>query len=421
MVATVAPMRMGPTPWPAKMASRGPDGSGQERFVAGLWLLDGAAEGAGCGAGCGASLRLQAANPKQSPTRTKRPVLCIGEAPCSTRPSGLVTGERRHPPSAMLMTAPPSLRFMFVTGKGGVGKTVLTAALARHLSSQNRRVLLAVTGGEQRFEALLGTGRIGETIREIAPNLFAVRLHPDVAVREYGAMVLKSQKLTNALFDNKYVQGFFHGALGLKEWALLGKAWFHATETLPSGAPRFDSVLFDAPATGHGLDMLRVPKVIVDVAPPGVLRHDAERAWNFFRDPAQSGVIVVTLPEEMPTNETFELVQALREELNLPIAALAVNALVEPLFDANSRALFEALEGPLDERDPAQSALAAARRRASKERVQSESLARLGTLGLPELRLPWIAGGVESPAALSKLLRAFETAPADPAPTAERK
>jgi anion-transporting ArsA/GET3 family ATPase len=319
------------------------------------------------------------------------------------------------------MTALPSLRFLFVTGKGGVGKTVLTAALARWLSTQNKRVLLAITGGEQRFQALLGGRRIDETIREIAPGVSAVLLRSEVAVREYGAMVLKSQKLSNALFDNKYVQGFFNGAPGLKEWALLGKAWFHATETLPSGAPRFDTVLFDAPATGHGLEMLRVPKVIVDVSPPGVLRNDAERAWTFFRDPAQSGVIVVTLPEEMPTNETFELVQALRAELRLPIAALAVNGLVEPIFAASARASLEAISGEaLDEADPAESVIASARRRALRERVQSESLTRLGELGLREIRLPLIAGGVESPAALSALIGAFETAPADLAPRARR-
>jgi anion-transporting ArsA/GET3 family ATPase len=319
------------------------------------------------------------------------------------------------------MTAPPSLRFLFLTGKGGVGKTVLTAALGRYLAAQNRRVLLAVTGGGQRVEAQLGGTRIDETIREIAPGISGVRLRSDVAVREYGRMVLKSQKLTNALFDNKYVQGFFNGAPGLKEWALLGKAWFHATETLPSGAPRFDTVLFDAPATGHGLDMLRVPKVIVDVAPPGVLRNDAERAWTFFRDPTKSGVIVVTLPEEMPTNETFELVQALRTELRLPIAALAINGLIEPIFDASGRAKLEAIPSTsLDEVEPAESVLASARRRALKERVQSESLERLHTLGLPEIKLPWIAGGVESPAALATLVEALATAPADPARTERR-
>ncbi len=91
------------------------------------------------------------------------------------------------------MTAPPSLRFMFVTGKGGVGKTVLTAALARYLSSQNKRVLLTITGGEQRFEALLGGASIGDTIKEIAPGISAVLLRSEVAVREYGAMVLKSR------------------------------------------------------------------------------------------------------------------------------------------------------------------------------------------------------------------------------------
>ena len=106
-------------------------------------------------------------------------------------------------------------------------------------------------------------------------------------------------------------------------------------------------VLFDAPATGHGLDMLRVPKVIVEIAPPGVLRSDAERAWEMFRDPARSGVVVVTLPEEMPTNESLELCAALRDELTLPIAEIVVNGLLPSLFSKAEASALEQL-GELD-------------------------------------------------------------------------
>ncbi|HVJ17897.1 MAG TPA: ArsA family ATPase [Polyangiaceae bacterium] len=306
------------------------------------------------------------------------------------------------------MTALDQLRFLFVTGKGGVGKTTICAALARHFADRGRRVLLAVSGAEERFTNLLGGGPIRETISELSPGLSAVLLKPEVAFREYGLLVLKSERLTNALFDNKYVQGFFKGAPGLKEWAMLGKAWYHASETLEGGRPRFDVVLFDAPATGHALDMLRVPKVIIEVSPPGVLRSDAQRAWDFFRDPRQSGVVVATLPEEMPTNETVELVTAVRGELGLPVAALAVNGVVQELFGAAGRAELAKLpvsESPAE--DPAERALESAVRRALRERVQSESLVRLRELGAPELRLPWIAGGVDSPAALSRLASCF--------------
>src|ERR1700745_2349317 len=105
---------------------------------------------------------------------------------------------------------------------------------------------------------------------------------------------------------------------------MLGKAWWHTTEHEEDGSNRFDVVLLDAPATGHGLDMLRVPKVILDVVPPGLLRRDAGAAWAMFVDPAGSGVVVVTLPEEMPTTETIELCHEIRG-LQLPVLSLVVN------------------------------------------------------------------------------------------------
>src|SRR5205085_4749324 len=144
------------------------------------------------------------------------------------------------------------------------------------------------------------------------------------------------------------------------------------TERESDGTHRFDVVILDAPATGHGLDMLRVPKVITEVVPSGLLRRDADRAWEMFQDPQRSAVILVTLPEEMPTTETIELARALRDELKLPIGKVVVNMVLPPLFSKEERAALEAL--PADVPD---AAIAAARRRAARERVQAESLHRL--------------------------------------------
>ncbi|HET9934716.1 MAG TPA: ArsA family ATPase [Polyangiaceae bacterium] len=293
-------------------------------------------------------------------------------------------------------------RFLFVTGKGGVGKTTVSAALARGLAERGKRVLLCTSGAKEGLSPLLGVPRLGTSIELLAPNLWGVLLTSEVALREYGVLVLHSQTVVNALFDNKYVSGLFNGAPGLKEWALLGKAWYHAIETLPNGALRFDVVVFDAPATGHSLDMLRVPKVILAAAPPGRLRTDAERAIAFLRDPASSGVVLATLPEEMPTNETLELARAVREELELPIVEVVANSCLEELFtDAEGRAL----EPLVAQRgNDAESALAAAARRALAERTQRESLARLAVLGLPLRKLPKVPGGAGSPAALAALV-----------------
>jgi anion-transporting ArsA/GET3 family ATPase len=295
---------------------------------------------------------------------------------------------------------------LFVTGKGGVGKTTVVATLAARFARAGKRVLVAETSPKEHLSTLFGRPNLPTQITELMPRLFGVLLDSDVALHEYGTIVLKSERLVSALFDNKLVRGFFQGAPGLKEWAALGKAWYHSTEQLADGSPRFDVVILDAPATGHGLDMLRVPKTIVELAPPGVLRTDAERAWAQFRDPAQSGVVVVTLPEEMPVNESIELCAALRDELTLPLSAVVVNQVVPQVFAAGEREALCNLDEPAPS-DGAAAALAAAIRRAAREKVQAESLARLGALGAPLLQLPFLPEGATSTSALSRLANAL--------------
>lgn len=300
-------------------------------------------------------------------------------------------------------------RFLFVTGKGGVGKTTVVAALASRFAQQGKRVLVGETSPKEHLSALFGRAALPTQITELSPRLFGVLLDADVALKEYGALVLKSERLVGALFDNKLVRGFFHGAPGLKEWAALGKAWYHSTEVLADGSPRFDVVILDAPATGHGLDMLRVPKTIIELSAPGVLRTDAERAWAQFRDPVQSGVVVVSLAEEMPANETVELCTALDTELHLPLAAVVVNQVVPLLFGAAERAALADMPEP-PEQDPAALAMAAGIRRAAREKVQVESVARLAQLGAPQIQLPFLVEGVNDAAALARLTAALNSA-----------
>ena len=222
---------------------------------------------------------------------------------------------------------------------------------------------------------MLGSDLVGEQVVAAGPNVWAVNMTPEIALEEYGMMTLKSKALYSVLFDNKYVRVFFRAVPGMSEWAMLGKAWWHTTETNQDGSRKYDVVILDAPATGHGLDMLRVPKVIVDVVPPGLLRRDAERAWALFRDPKECGVVLVTLPEEMPTTETIELPRALTKELGLHVARVVVNGVVPPLFSQDERKVLETLS--IVPKDAGTSALSSASSRATRERVQAESLARL--------------------------------------------
>ncbi len=280
-------------------------------------------------------------------------------------------------------------KLVLVTGKGGVGKTTVSASLAVALSAQGKRVLVAMCNTKERLSTMLGTAPVGPTISEVRPNLFAVNMDPERAVEEYGRIRVKSRAIYSLLFDNQYVRAFFRATPGLSEWSMLGKAWWHTTETRQGGRAKYDVVILDAPATGHGLDMLRVPKVILEVTPPGLLRRDAEEAWAMFRDESRCGVALVTLPEEMPTQESMELTAALKDDLEIPIAAVFMNAVYEPLFTAPERAAFEALAAGLEP------GLVPARARAVREAIQHRCIERMRaglSAGVPLRKLPYVFG-----------------------------
>ena len=302
-----------------------------------------------------------------------------------------------------------NLRFVTVVGKGGVGKTTVSTALALAAAKRGKRVLIAMCNAKERVSQFLEVPPIGPQNQPVLPNIDAVNMVPKVALEEYGLMVLKVRALYRAIFENRLVAAFLRGTPGIEAWSMLGKAQFHAHETLPDGRPRYDLVILDSPATGHGLEMLRVPRVLLDVAPPGLLRREAERAWELFTDPSRSGVLVVTLAEEMPVSESVELYDALRNELGLPVVGVAVNGLIEPLFDDAERDWLEQTAAQTTEDDLIYNLIRAGRRRTLRERVQLESLERIArSFPLPKVSLPQLLVPELRRSGLEELARSFD-------------
>jgi anion-transporting ArsA/GET3 family ATPase len=266
-------------------------------------------------------------------------------------------------------------RFLFVAGKGGVGKTTVATGLALAASRRGKKVLLAMVNCKERASQLLGSDPIGPEIMRVGENLDAVNMTPEAALEEYGIMILKVRAVYNAVFRNKLVRAFLKGTPGIEAWSMLGKAFYHSNP--PKGEPDYDLVIVDAPATGHAIDMLRVPFVIDSVAPPGILRRDAARAVEMFRDPERAGAVLVTLPEDMPANETTELADALKSELGISVLQLVINRVLSVLFAESERPIVESLPAALDEDSPIRGLAVAGRRRVLRESVQDKAIRRV--------------------------------------------
>jgi anion-transporting ArsA/GET3 family ATPase len=297
-------------------------------------------------------------------------------------------------------------RFLFVVGKGGVGKTTVATGLALAASRRDKKVLLALVNCKERVSRILDTEPIGSEIVTVRENLDVVNMTPDAALEEYGLMILKVKAVFNAVFKNRLVRAFLKGTPGLEAWSMLGKAFYHACP--PKGEPDYDLVIVDAPATGHALDMLRVPFVIENVAPPGMLRRDAARAAEMFRDPEQSGAVLVTLPEYMPASETIELSNALTDELEIPVLRLVINRVLNVLFAEKERPVLESLPSEIPEDSDIRGLTVAGRRRALRETVQARAVRRVcDHIDAPCSELPYYNGLENDTAAIEALSEAL--------------
>jgi len=234
-------------------------------------------------------------------------------------------------------------RLALVTGKGGVGKSTIAAALAVLAAREGKRVLVCeVNASQERIAPLLGAPRAGPSVREARPGLFTVNVTPPEAMREYGLMVLKFRTIYDAVFENRLVRYFLRAVPSLAELVVLGKI-LHEVRLTEGGRRRWDLVVVDAPSTGHAVQLLRVPSALLDTVPGGPLRRDAEWMEALLVDPAVTALALVTLPEEMPVNEAIELDAQVRGVLGIHRAALFVNAMPESRFAESEQARLDAL------------------------------------------------------------------------------
>jgi anion-transporting ArsA/GET3 family ATPase len=286
-------------------------------------------------------------------------------------------------------------RLIVVTGKGGVGKTTVSAALGLAAAARGKRTIVCEVSRQERMSRAFRKEGVGFSETELAEDFWAISIDPEDALFEYLEDQIGSRRIAGFLFHNRIFEYLAAAAPGVRELATVGKIWELAQlERRHRRNAPYDLVIVDAPATGHGIGMLRTPATFRDIARVGPVARQAGLIDSFIRDPVKTGVLAVALPEEMPVTETIELRGRLSEEIGVELDAVVVNGLYPERFGGeDQRALVRAGAEAAGDRSlvtPAIRAALAERRRASSQRSQLRRLKKEAPAGTPVVTLPFL-------------------------------
>lgn len=225
-------------------------------------------------------------------------------------------------------------RLLIISGKGGVGKTTVAAALGVLAARHDRKVLLVEVEGRKTLSGIFDLPPLTETPTEVHAGLFAMNVSPTQALQEYFEIQLHMKRIARPLISSQLVYYVTHAAPGLRDILMLGKVWHDAVRKR-----EFDLIVLDTPAAGHAVSMLRSPEGFLQAVPVGPLATHARQVAEWLKDPQQVSIHLVSMAEEMPVSETIETTHMLEEIAGIDVNGVYVNMLYPPLFRQESPAL----------------------------------------------------------------------------------
>jgi anion-transporting ArsA/GET3 family ATPase len=302
-------------------------------------------------------------------------------------------------------------RLVFVTGKGGVGKTSIAAALALLSAKRGRRTLICEVEPRGDVADAYQAEPTTYLPRRVLPGLWAMSMDTEAALREYLRLNLPVSPVGRLGPLARVFDFVATAAPGVREILVIGKLCFEVREN------HFDLVVVDASATGHVVGELAAPASINELVKVGLIRQQTGWMQDILADPARTGLVVVATPEEMPVTETIELSDRVAHETAVDLAAVVVNRVLPELFSRREEEIYHALASPEREAawagagvgDP-QPVLSAADLAVTMRRTSAAHLARLRQAikaDVPLLYVPYLfgrAGGLRATRQLAAAL-----------------
>jgi anion-transporting ArsA/GET3 family ATPase len=277
-------------------------------------------------------------------------------------------------------------RLVIVAGKGGVGKTTVSAVLARASARAGRSATILEVDGKSGLPTLFATGPLTYEAATLGDGVHGRALTADDALLEYlGDHGL--DRISRRLVRSGALEVVSTAAPGIEDILLLGKV-----KQLERAAGD-ELLVLDAPAAGHAISFLRAPAALLDTVSSGPIHTQATEALAMLGDPARTRVVLVTVPEETPVNELVETAYRLEDEVGVALGPIVVNG-VQPTSavpTVDPAAAAAAVGATLSDED-AEALRQAAEFGRARAALQQEQLDRLATeLPLPQIRLPELA------------------------------
>jgi len=238
------------------------------------------------------------------------------------------------------VTALLDRKLLFVTGKGGVGKSTVAASLGLLAAEEGKRTLVCEVDAKGNLADFYEAGPTSFAARELQPNLWAMSMNTEESLKEYLRLQLKIPLLAKIGPLARTFDFIANAAPGVKEILTIGKLAWEVKEH------HYDLVVVDSVASGHIVGQLTAPQGINELVQVGMVRNQTQWMLDILTDPAKTGVVIVSAPEEMPVAETLELAERLDAETDVDLAAVVVNRVLPELFTEREEALFEVLRDP---------------------------------------------------------------------------